>query len=81
MTLAEMQQITVNHWRTHFPAETRAVDKEQMLSQAMACAKLTRKEMDSLKEVGLDEETAWTETRNLFCLAPPPTSGHSLTAQ
>lgn len=28
--------------------------------------------MDSLKAVGLDEVTAWTETRNLYCLAPPP---------
>jgi hypothetical protein len=43
----------------------------------MAAAKLTRLEMDNLKALGLDEATAWTEARNLFCLAPPPRMDHS----
>lgn len=42
--------------------------------QIIPVARLTRAEMDSLKAIGLDEETAWTEARNLYCLAPPPKS-------
>lgn len=75
-----MQQMTVNFWTSKFRAQTSRMGQEEVLKQAMACARLTRKEMDALKEVGLDEETAWTETRNLFCLAPPPKSDHSQTA-
>jgi hypothetical protein len=81
MTLAEMQQMTINHWRRHFPARVRAMGEKKTLDQAKACANLTRKAMDDLKEVGLDEETAWTETRNLYCLAPPPKSDHLQTAR
>lgn len=74
MTLAEMQQMTINHWTTHFGGATKAMGPGEVLKQAMACARLTRKAMDDLKLVGLDEETAWTETRNLYCLAAPPKS-------
>lgn len=80
MTLDEMQQLTINHWRTHFRARVKAMGKEETLKQAMACAKLTRREMDSLKKVGLDEQTAWTEARNLFCLTSPPKSARLQTA-
>ena len=55
--------------------------QEEVLKQAMACARLTRKEMDDLKAIGLDEELAWTEARNLYCLAPPPKSDLSQTAR
>lgn len=81
MTLQEMQQATVNFWWTQFRNQAKAMGKEEVLKQAMACARLTRKEMDQLKTIGLDEETAWTEARNLFCLAPPPKSGQLQTAQ
>ena len=81
MTLAEMQQMTVNHWNKHFRGQTQKMGQEEVLKQALACARLTRLEMDSLKAVGLDEETAWTEARNLFCLAPPSIFDHLQTAQ
>ncbi len=81
MTLQEMQQATVNFWWTQFRSQAQAMGKEEVLKQAMACARLTRKEMDNLLMIGLDEETAWTEARNLFCLAPPPKSGQLQTAQ
>lgn len=81
MTLEQMQQTTVNFWWTQFRSQAQAMGKEEVLKQAMACARLTRKEMEQLKTIGLDEETAWTETRNLFCLAPPPKSDLSQTAQ
>ena len=80
MTLAEMQQMTVNHWTKHFRGQTQKMGQEEVLKQALACARLTRKEMDDLKAVGLDEETAWTEARNLFCLARPPKSDRLQTA-
>jgi hypothetical protein len=37
--------------------------------ESLACANLTRMEMDTLKLGGTTEEQAWTEARNLFCLA------------
>ena len=76
MTLDEMQQATINHWLTYHRSAAMKLGKE-LPKQAKACAQLTRKEMDSLKMIGLDEETAWTEARNLFCLAPPPKPGES----
>jgi hypothetical protein len=72
VTLEEMQQATMDFWLTNFPRRATKMGKEQLHRQAMGCAKLTRLEMDALKAVGLDEQTAWTEARNLFCLAPPP---------
>ena len=73
--------MTVNHWTAHFRAQAKVMGREEVLRQAMACARLTRKEMDDLKAIGLDEETAWTEARNLYCLAPPPKSELSQTAR
>lgn len=71
MTLEEMQQATINHWVLYHRAAFLKLGKES-LKQALACARLTRREMDDLKKIGLDEETAWVEARNLYCLAPPP---------
>lgn len=87
MTLQEMAQETINFWMANFRRQALAMGKERLMEQAMACARLTRKEMDDLKEIGLDEATAWTEARNLYCLAPPPSlstpqkSGPSLMAR
>jgi hypothetical protein len=44
---------------------------ETAVPEAMACAKLTRMEMDALKLIGLDEDSAWAESRTLFCLKRP----------
>ena len=81
MTLEEMQQTTVNFWMTQFRGQAKMMGKEEILRQSMACARLTRQQMDDLLTIGLDEETAWTETRNLYCLAPPPKSDLLQTAQ
>ena len=81
MTLEEMQQTTVNFWMTQFRSQASKMSKEEIQRQSVACARLTRQQMDDLKMIGLDEETAWTETRNLYCLAPPPKSDLSQTAQ
>ncbi|WP_211234093.1 hypothetical protein, partial [Chitinilyticum litopenaei] len=51
------------------------VPKEWLTRQAIAAAQLTRMEMDALMLVGMDEESAWTETRTLFCLTDPPKYG------
>lgn len=72
MTEAEMIQETMAHWVTYHRAALNKMPKEERLEQATACARLTRMEMDSLKAIGLDEETAWVEARNLFCLTRPP---------
>ncbi len=72
MTLVEMQQETIAHWMTYFKKDAKRLGAEELAKQSLACARLTRMEMDSLKLIGLDEEAAWTEARNLFCLAPPP---------
>ena len=70
MTLEEMQSITLETWKTHFPKEYRKLGK-QAGPESMACAKLTRMEMDALKLIGLDEDSAWAEARTLFCLKRP----------
>lgn len=72
MTLEEMQAITLRHWKENYPQGLKALGPKMAERQALACAKLTRMEMDALKAVGVDEETAWTEARSLFCLTPPP---------
>lgn len=71
MTLEEMQQATINHWLLYHRKAFLKLGKEAS-KQALACARLTRMEMDSLKKIGLDEEAAWTEARNLHCLTEPP---------
>lgn len=73
MTLAEMQQMTLANWATHHRAKMKALGRDEALKQAAACARLTRIAMDELKVIGLDEDTAWTETRGLYCFASPPT--------
>lgn len=72
MTQTEMIQETMAHWLTYHRAALNKIPKAERLVQATACADLTRLEMDSLKAIGLDEETAWVEARNLFCLTAPP---------
>lgn len=79
MTLEEMQQATLNHWLLYHRKACLKLGKEAP-KQAMACARLTRMEMDDLKKIGLDEETAWTEARTKYCLAPPPKPGQLLPA-
>jgi hypothetical protein len=76
MTLEEMQQITINHWRATAPEKMRRWKPSTIARQSMACAKLTRMEMDTIKiGTGLTEEEAWQESRHLFCLAPAPDLG------
>lgn len=70
MTLEEMQSITLETWKTNFPKEYRKLGRRAPM-EAMACAKLTRLEMDALKLIGLGEDEAWAEARTLFCLKRP----------
>jgi len=74
MTLEEMTQVTLNHWYTNYPKDFRKLGKEEALKQAQACARLTRREMDALKLISpsMTDGEAWAESRNLFCLTPPP---------
>ena len=69
MTLDEMQQITLNHWRATDPARMRKLGPARVQEESLACAKLTRLEMNTLTKGGMSEEEAWAEARNLFCLA------------
>ena len=69
MTIEEMQQITLNHWRKTFPAMVKRVSPTTLLSESLASAKLTRLEMDTLMQgTGLSAQEAWAEARTLFCL-------------
>lgn len=69
MTIEEMQQITLNHWRARFPAMVKRTSPTTLLAESLASAKLTRMEMDTLmKGTGLSEQEAWAEARTLFCL-------------
>lgn len=73
MTMAEMAQATLNHWRREYPKEYRRLSKEEALRQAKACASLTQMEMEALKLVhpGMTDYEAWVESRHLFCMKPP----------
>lgn len=70
MTLAEMTQLTLNHWRTHHRRAFREMTQQEAQKQAMACAHLTRKETDNLKEVGLDEERPGRRRETSTALKP-----------
>ena len=72
MTDAEMIQITLNHWKMNYPKEFKALGKNA-LTDATADGKMTRWEMDALKQVtpGMSDREAWTEARRLFCLKKP----------
>ena len=72
MTDAEMIQITLNHWKMNYPKEFKALGKNA-LTEATADVKMTRWEMDALKQVnpGMSDREAWTEARRLFCLKKP----------
>lgn len=72
MTVEEMQQITLDHWLSHFRKDALKLGKAGLAKQSLACARLTRREMDDLKLIGIDEDTAWSEARSLYCLTPPP---------
>lgn len=67
-----MTQTTLNHWARNYPREIQNSPPEWLLGQALACAKLTRMEMDVLVAGGLQESQAWSEARSLFCLARAP---------
>lgn len=69
MTLDEMQQITLNHWRATDPARMKKLGPARVQEESRACASLTRLEMDTLKLGGMSEEEAWAESRHIFCLA------------
>lgn len=69
MTLEEMQQITLNHWRATDPSRMKKLGPARVQEESLACAKLTRLEMDTLMKGGMSEEQAWTEARGIFCLA------------
>jgi hypothetical protein len=70
MTLEEMQSITLDAWKENWPKDYKRLGK-RAAPEAMACAKLTRMEMDALKLIGMDEAEAWAEARTLFCLKRP----------
>lgn len=69
MTIEEMQQMTLNHWRKTFPQMVAKLSPKKLMEESLACAQLTRMEMDTLKQgTGLSEQEAWAEARTLFCL-------------
>lgn len=73
MTMAEMAQATLDHWRREYPKEYRRLSKGEALRQAKACASLTMMEMRTLKLIhpGMTDYEAWVESRHLFCMNPP----------
>ena len=74
MTVEEMTQITLNHWKSYYPKEYRKTPKDYLKKQAAACANLTRTEMDCQKMVypWMSDEDAWAEARGIFCLTKIP---------
>lgn len=72
MTLDEMKMQAIRHWKTYHRKLVKNWMPEDFQREAQAAAELTRQEMDDLKMIGLDERTAWTEVKTLYCIAPPP---------
>lgn len=72
MTREEMIFQTKLHWLKYHSKAVKNWKPEDFMKQALAAADLTRMEMDSLMLIGLDEKTAWSEAKTLFCIAPPP---------
>ncbi|WP_372612581.1 hypothetical protein [Halomonas sp.] len=73
MTLKEIQQIVTHHWWIHHRKKLRRLTPEQIQSESMGLAHLVRMEMDSLKAIGLDEKTAWSESAWMVFREEPPT--------
>lgn len=71
MRLEEIQQTILNHWLTQHRKALFRLSPEQIQSESMGSARLARQEMDSLKAIGLDEATAWSEAKWLALQAPP----------
>lgn len=70
MNLPEMTQIALNHWRTHWPKEYKALqDNGTLQKEAEASAKLTQMEMNANPH--LSEHERWEAARELFILTKP----------
>jgi len=57
-------------WQGCYSDEMKQIGQKECLEQAHALARMTRREMDTLKKGGIDEDTAWTEAR-FICMVPP----------
>ncbi len=81
MTVEEMTQITLSHWKMNYPEKIKKIKQvmgkekgeEWIMRQAVECAKMTRSEMNTIK-IGtqMTEEEAWAESRSLFCMTEAP---------
>ncbi|WP_319581617.1 hypothetical protein [uncultured Pseudodesulfovibrio sp.] len=71
MTNLQIVDSILKMWQGAYPDEMKSLGKKQCLVQAQALANMTRREMDTLKKGGIDEDTAWTEARYI-CMVPPP---------
>lgn len=72
MTLNQMAAIAKQHWQETYPEAYRLMKQHDALDrEAIAAAKLTRREMDALKLIGSTEQEAWQESRTLWVFRDP----------
>ena len=71
MTLDEMTQIILNHWKVHAKTAIKDWTPAELMEQARARAMLADAEMQSLAAVGVDRQTAWVDVRNSMALRAP----------
>lgn len=70
-----MAAMAKEHWKQYYPEHYQVMVRKGMLEQeAEAAAKLTRREMDVNKLVGMTEQEAWEAAREIFILAQPDRS-------
>ena len=55
MTLDEMQQVTLNHWRASDPKRMKKLGPKRVQEESRACAELTQMEIRTLMLGGMTE--------------------------
>lgn len=70
MTMEDIEAHIISFWAENFLKTVKQIGPEECRAQREALARMTLREMDDLKKIGLDEATAWTEARHI-CLVPP----------
>jgi hypothetical protein len=74
MTILEMAALAKEHWKAVNPEVYQLMkSRGDLEKEAIAAAKLTQREMDTLMQGGATEAEAWQESRSLFILTDPAT--------
>lgn len=70
MTIPQMAALAKDHWKKTNPeVYQRMVDNNDLEKEAIAAAKLTQMEINTLMKGGMSEAEAWQASRHLFIFA------------